>query len=176
MKRPLFRPLFFSALAVFAFSGISAVQAMDVQDADYLAKMYIESKSYAEAEPYLREVLTGVMEKHGKNHPETATALNNLAEAYRKQGKYKEAEPLYRRALGIRKGVLGRQHPDVAQSMNNLALLFKAQARYDDADLLYREAILILEIEYPEGHKNLEIMRKNHEKLLDKMSQVGSMK
>ena len=35
----------------------------------------------------------------GKDHPDVAASLNNLAELYRAQGRYADAEPLYRRSL-----------------------------------------------------------------------------
>ena len=34
----------------------------------------------------------------GKNHPDAATSLNNLARLYDTQGQYAQAEPLYKRA------------------------------------------------------------------------------
>ena len=66
----------------------------------------------------------------GPDHPNGATALNNLAGLYDNQGRYAEAEPLYRQALAIREKALGPDHPDVAHSMNNLALLYANQGRY----------------------------------------------
>ena len=35
----------------------------------------------------------------GVSHPDTATAINNLAYLYRDRGRYDEAEPLYLQAL-----------------------------------------------------------------------------
>ena len=37
----------------------------------------------------------------GREHPNVAASLNNLAALYDTQGKYAEAEPLYQRALAI---------------------------------------------------------------------------
>ncbi len=46
----------------------------------------------------------------GKNHPNVATSLNNLAALYKAQGQYAQAEPLYRRSLKERKwGRKGRK-------------------------------------------------------------------
>ena len=73
----------------------------------------------------------------GKDHPDTATSLNNLAVLYRAQGKYAEAEPLYQRALAIYEQQLGQDHPDTASSLNNLAGLYKAQGKYAEAEPLY---------------------------------------
>ena len=51
----------------------------------------------------------------GPDHPDVASALNNLASLYHKQGRYAEAEPLYKRSLAINEKALGPDHPDVAQ-------------------------------------------------------------
>ncbi len=47
----------------------------------------------------------------GKDHPDVAKSLNNLALLYYAQGKYDEAEPMYRRALEIYEKSLGKDHP-----------------------------------------------------------------
>src|SRR5439155_693649 len=59
----------------------------------------------------------------GPDHPDTASALNNLGELYRATGDYAKAEPLYQRALKIYEQALGPDHPDTATLLSNLALL-----------------------------------------------------
>src|SRR5690349_23629624 len=86
----------------------------------------------AAKEVELKEVLARAEREHGRDHPDVAQSLNNLALLYVRQGRYAEAEPLHRRALAIREKALGRDHPDVAQSLNNLALLYVAQGRYTE--------------------------------------------
>ena len=55
-----------------------------------------------EAEPLYQRSL-GIREtKLGKDHPDVATSLNNLAALYRTQGKYEEAEPLYKRLFNTK--------------------------------------------------------------------------
>ena len=81
----------------------------------------------------------------GRDHPDVARSLNNLAGLYRDQGRYADAEPLYQRSLAIREKALGRDHPDVAQSLNNLAALYRNQGRYADAEPLYQRSLAIRE-------------------------------
>ena len=69
---------------------------------------------YAEAEPLYRRSLAIWEKQLGRDHPDVATSLNNLADLYQAMGRYAEAEPLYRRSLAIREKQLGRDHPDVA--------------------------------------------------------------
>ena len=81
----------------------------------------------------------------GRDHPDVATSLNNLAALYQAMGRYAEAEPLYRRSLAIREKQLGPDHPDVATSLNNLAALYQAMGRYAEAEPLYRRSLEIRE-------------------------------
>jgi tetratricopeptide (TPR) repeat protein len=63
----------------------------------------------------------------GKEHPDVASSLNNLAELYQDQGNYSQAEPLFQRSLAIWEKVLGKEHPQVVESLNGLAGLYQAQ-------------------------------------------------
>jgi CHAT domain-containing protein len=77
----------------------------------------------------------------GRDHPNVAAALNNLALLYVGQGRYAEAEPLYHRSVAIGEKALGPDHPDVATSLNNLALLYVGQGRYADALPIIRRTL-----------------------------------
>jgi tetratricopeptide (TPR) repeat protein len=44
----------------------------------------------------------------GRDHPDVANSLNNLAGLYWSQGRYTDAEPLYQRSIAIWERVLGR--------------------------------------------------------------------
>src|SRR5262249_18666140 len=93
------------------------------------------------AEPLLQRSLDIREKALGRDHPDVAQSLNNLALLYDKQGRYADAEPLYQRSLDIREKALGRDHPDVAQSLNNLAYLYMERARYVDALPIIRRTI-----------------------------------
>ena len=59
----------------------------------------------------------------GKNHPDVANSLNNLAVLYYELGKYAAAEPLYHRSLAIWGKTLGEDHPHTKQGKVNYELL-----------------------------------------------------
>ena len=82
---------------------------------------------------------------YGKNHPEVAIRLNNLATLYYKQGNYDKALSLCECSLVIRENLLGENHPDVASSLNNLAALYKSQGDYDKALSSYQRSLAIRE-------------------------------
>lgn len=56
----------------------------------------------------------------GKDHPDVAKQLNNLALLCQNQGKYEEVERYYQRALEIYEKTLGPDDPNVAKTKNNL--------------------------------------------------------
>jgi len=88
----------------------------------------------------------GIHEKAlGKDHPEVAINLNNLAFLYQTTSRYAEAEALYKRSLEIKERVLGKNHIDAAMNLNNLAQLYYITGRYLDADQLYKKSLEIRE-------------------------------
>ena len=91
----------------------------------------------------------------GRDHPITATSLNNLAGLLQAEGNYTAAKPLYERALAIRERVLGPNHPTTATSLNNLAGLLQAEGDYAAAKPLYERALVIDESVYGVGHPEL---------------------
>lgn len=80
----------------------------------------------------------------GDDHPEVATAVNNLAALLHSQGELDRAEPLYLEALEMKRRLLGAEHPDVAFTLNNLASLRHARGDYTGAAEFLREALGLL--------------------------------
>jgi len=102
----------------------------------------------------------------GKNHPDVATALNNLALLHYSRGNYDAAEPLYQRSLAIDEHTLGIDHPGVATDLNNLALLYKKQGNLEAAEPLLKRAMEIKEGQFDPGHPSLVTGLKNYASLL----------
>jgi tetratricopeptide (TPR) repeat protein len=55
----------------------------------------------------------------GKEHPDVASSLKDLAALYYAQGKYGQAESLYKRSLAIFEKALGVEHPNTKQVKAN---------------------------------------------------------
>src|SRR5215470_12023211 len=100
---------------------------------------------YADAVPLAQRVLAIREKEQGPDHPDVATALNNLALLYLAHGRYLEAEPHFKRSLAIREQALGPDHPNVGASLNNLAGLYAAQGRYAEAEPLLKRDLAIRE-------------------------------
>jgi tetratricopeptide (TPR) repeat protein len=108
----------------------------------------------------------------GVDHPDVATALNNLALLHYTQGNYAAAEPLYRRSLAIDEKTLGADHPSVATDLNNLALLYKKQGNLKEAEPLLKRALAIKERAFDPGHPSLVTGLRNYASLLRALGRI----
>ncbi len=115
----------------------------------------VGSGKYAEAIPLAQKRLALLEASLGAEHPDVATALNNLAYIYKNQGRLADAEPLYTRSIGILEKTLGAEHPHVATNLNNLAELYRSQSRYAEAETLYQRSIAIHRAAQGPDHVNV---------------------
>lgn len=116
--------------------------------------MYHSRNGQAAAISFRRAVKL-VERAKGMNHPDVATALNNLAMVNFAEGEFGAAEPLYKRALDIDERALGPDANAVGTDLNNLALLYKKQKRLDEAEPLMRRALEIKRKLFDSGHPSL---------------------
>lgn len=79
----------------------------------------------------------------GRESPDAALALNNLALRYDNDDPRKES--LLIESLEIRKRTLGLTHPEIAQSLNNLGQLYLEKGNLDKAESTYLQALAIRE-------------------------------
>lgn len=120
-----------------------------------VARMQNELAAWKEAELLSREILR-LREAHsGKDAPETAAALNNLALLLLDTNRMAAAEPLLVRALAINEALFGKDHPEVASALNNLAALLHATNRAAEAELLYRRALANDEASFGREHPHV---------------------
>ena len=84
---------------------------------------------WARAEPPMRRALAVHEASYGKDHPDVAIDLSNLAQLLMATNRLSEAEPLMRRALAMGEASYGEDHPDIAIRLNNLAALLQATNR-----------------------------------------------
>jgi len=68
-----------------------------------------------------REVLEKRQRILGDEHPDTISAISNLAITLGDQGKLEEAAAMRREVLEKRQRILGDEHPDTISTMSNLA-------------------------------------------------------
>ncbi|KAJ7832578.1 hypothetical protein B0H13DRAFT_2429621 [Mycena leptocephala] len=99
-------------------------------------KVYFDSGRFREAEYLEFMVLEKWKQLLGADHPDTLSAMANLAATYRELGRYQEAEPLESIVLEKRKQLLGADHPDMLTAMANLAATYCELGRYQEAEPL----------------------------------------
>ena len=97
--------------------------------------------AYEDAERANRRAVAAYEEAFGEDHPNVATARNNLAAVLSGQGKQEEAEAEMQRALAIRRTALGEDHPDTLLTRNNVALMMMILGRYEDAEREHRDLL-----------------------------------
>ncbi len=86
----------------------------------------------------LRESLAKAEQEHGKEAPEVAARLSELASHLEAADSFQEAEALYRRALAIREKASGETSADLESSLSNLADLLRQTGREKEAEQLYQ--------------------------------------
>jgi hypothetical protein len=74
-------------------------------------------------ETLYREALQAQRRIFGRQHPNVAVTLGNLAELLKDRRDYGHAEPLLRAAVTIDEQALGEEHPDTAQARSFLAVV-----------------------------------------------------
>jgi serine/threonine protein kinase len=128
---------------------------------DTMGNVYMNLGLYKKAEALLERALQTREKNLRPDHPDVATALNDLALLYKNQGRYEAAEPLYERALAIREKNLGPGDPGVAVLLNNLAVLYQLQGRYSAAEPLYQRALAIRETVLGPDHRDVAELLNN---------------
>jgi CHAT domain-containing protein/tetratricopeptide (TPR) repeat protein len=108
-----------------------------------LAHLYMDERSYARAEPLLRQAAEIHRVALGEAHPNYAQSLHNLANLYRLMGEVGRAERLYLRELQVRCEAQGEAHPEYARALHCLAVLYHLAGEGARAESLYLQAMEI---------------------------------
>ncbi|MFH0887723.1 MAG: tetratricopeptide repeat-containing protein kinase family protein [Planctomycetota bacterium] len=122
--------------------------------------LYNQGK-YREAIPIAKIILKETEGKRGKDHPDTAVSLNNLAALYYANGDNASAKPLFKKALVITEKALGTDHPYTAVSLNNLAALYYANGNNASAKPLFKKALVITEKALGTDHPDTAVSLNN---------------
>jgi tetratricopeptide (TPR) repeat protein len=128
---------------------------------------------FTEAIPLAQRYADAMKARHGAEHPEYATALNNQAQLLQDNNRLGEAEPLYRLSLAIDEKNLGPEHPNVARDLNNLAELCLVQGRYSEAEPLMRRALAIDEKSFGLEHPEVAVVLNNLAALLQDTNRLS---
>lgn len=100
---------------------------------------------YEKAEQILRKAVICARTVRGKEHPDYATTLVNLANLLRMMKQWEESETLFYQALALYKITIGESHFIYAGTMNNLGLLYYEQGKLERAKECLEHSLHILE-------------------------------
>ena len=99
----------------------------------------------------------------GEKHPDTLSALHNLAIFYSDLGDYNKACELQNAVYNARKEILGEKHPDTLTSLNNLAITYSSLGDYNKA----------LEMKNAVYNAYKEILGENHPDTLTSLNNLA---
>lgn len=114
------------------------------------------------APPTARELKAEIAERElelGKNHPDVAVALTDLAALYSEEENFAEARPLYERALRIQEKTLGAEHQDTTQTLTDLAICHLDQGNNDVGRPLLERALVLQERALGPDHADVTAIR-----------------
>jgi tetratricopeptide (TPR) repeat protein len=166
-------PLAPHAEAVVTHAGASSIAGPAGRLTGALGNLFQTKALYARSEPLMRRALAIDEATFGKNHPDVARDLNDLAYLLAATNRLGEAEPLYRRALDIDEASYGNDHPNIAERLNNLATLLQATNRLGEAEPLMRRALGIDEASYGKDHPTVATALNNLAQLLKATNRLG---
>ena len=135
------------------------------------AGRYLHARGdYTGAEPLLRSAIVVIEHTFGRDHPDRAMALHDLALLLLNSGHYAEAETLIPQAIEIGEKTLGQDDADAVMRLNNLANLLRHTGRIREAEQHYRHAIAITEKLNGRDHPDVAGLLNNLANLLRGMS------
>jgi tetratricopeptide (TPR) repeat protein len=101
-----------------------------------IGHMLWQEGRWKEAEELLVKVVEITLTVLGKEHPDTLSAMVNLAATYRSQGRPVEAGAVFVKVVEARRRVLGKKHLDTLTAMAHLGATYQDQGRSKEAEEL----------------------------------------
>ena len=116
---------------------------------------------FEQARDLIEGVLLEMVESLGEDHPEVATARNNLAVVFARMGQLDRAEQEIEKALAIYRAALGEGHLRIAETQVSLAGIMQAAERDEDARVVLEQALAVQVAALGEDHPQVAITQNN---------------
>ena len=127
----------------------------------FVARLYESQEDdnqevYDKSEKFYRRALAITEKALGKDHPDVAKILEELAGmlGYFK-GDMDDAMPLLERALAIQEKVLGKDHPNVISMLNHMCEWYTGLTEFDKASALFERVLVFEENHLGKDHPGL---------------------
>lgn len=121
---------------------------------DCLADSCCESGDFDEGIRLATEALQIKEQVLGKEHPDYADALNNIAVYYFSQGNPNQAISLVNEALQIYEKIEGKESEDYASTLSFLFVFNQSMGNFDEATRIGTEALQVMEKTIGKEHPN----------------------
>ena len=112
--------------------------------------------------PSVRELKGEIAQREkelGKQHPDVAVALTDLAALHSEEEQFAAAQPLYERALRIQEKILGAEHQDTVQTLTDLAICHLDQGHNEVGRPLLERALVLQEQALGPDHPDVSAIR-----------------
>ena len=126
-----------------------------------LAQDEYNNNNLPNAIQYSEEALALIEQMYGKDHPDYATTLDNIATCYSNLGDYNKAIEYYNELITIQEKTIGTEHQDYATTLNNIALCYYELGEYDHALEYHYEALRIREVTLGVEHSDYAMSLNN---------------
>jgi centrosomal protein CEP104 len=107
----------------------------------------------------LKAEVTAREKELGKEHPDVAVALTDLAALHSEEERFESAQPLYEKALRIQEKSLGAEHQDTVQTLTDLAICHLDQGHNDVGRPLLERALVLQEAALGPNHADVTAIR-----------------
>jgi tetratricopeptide (TPR) repeat protein len=116
-------------------------------DLDMLARLYRDAEGFPinEAGPLFKRILGIRQQNFGRDSPEVALTVSDIALFYFYEKKYESCESLAARALPIQESALGRENLEVSTTLNRLGICQRDLNKLDQAEVSLSRALAIRE-------------------------------
>lgn len=139
---------------------------------DWVATFDFVVGAYASAEAICRQQYELRQRLQGGTHPDTLTAMNNLAEMRRHMGDLPGARRLLDSLVETSRRVLGETHPHTLTALNNLALTMRAAGDLPGARTLLERVVGHLG-QVPDEWREVELTVRNN--LAETLQAIGDV-
>ncbi|WP_417912956.1 tetratricopeptide repeat protein [Candidatus Electronema sp. TJ] len=138
-----------------------------------IANYHRRRNNYLKAEPLFERCLDIMGKISDENDPYLAMFVADFALIQKENGKIEEADQLFSRALRIcdAASILGTDCDDIGMIKNNVAEFYESQERYKEAEQRYEEALSILKAKLSNGHKQIDEVQRNYDRMKQKMTE-----
>jgi tetratricopeptide (TPR) repeat protein len=132
-------------------------------DLDMLARLYRDAEGFPieEAGPLFKRILGIRQQNFGRNSPEAALTVSDIALFYFYEKKYESCESFATLALPIQESALGRENLEVSTTLNRLGICQRDLNKLDQAGVSLSRALAIREKFLPPDHPWVAISVQN---------------